>query len=136
LPVLGTDVTFAGHRIAGERVVAVDHTEAGEHAVVEPDQTDDSVWHRAHRHHRAHRQRAGAEIRARRPPGEVAVQQCLDVGQAHDGVGVSTGLREHVVELALDLAGLPKVGVGHGGQQGDAGGKCVEPLTEWPCPRE
>ena len=33
LPVLGTDVAFTGHRIAGQRVVAVDHPQAREYAV-------------------------------------------------------------------------------------------------------
>ena len=86
LPVLGTDVAFAGHRVAGQHVVAVDHTEPREHAVVEPDQADHPVRHRAHRHHRAHRQRAGAEVGPGRPSREVAVQERADVGQAHHRV--------------------------------------------------
>ena len=66
LPVLGTDVAFTGHRVAGQHVVAVDDAEPREHAVVEADQAHHPVRHRPHRHHRAHRQRAGAEVRAGR----------------------------------------------------------------------
>ena len=83
LPVLGTDVAFAGHRVAGQHVVAVDDAEPREDAVVEADEADHAVRHRAHRHHRAHRQRAGAEVGPRRPSGQVAVEERADVGQAH-----------------------------------------------------
>ena len=83
LPVLGTDVAFAGHRIAGQHVVAVDDAEPREDAVVETDEADHPVRHRAHRHHRAHRQRAGAEVGPRRTSGEVTVQERADVGQPH-----------------------------------------------------
>ena len=81
LPVLGTDVAFTGHRVAGQHVVAVDDAEAREHAVVEADQADHPVRHRAHRHHRAHGQRAGAEVGPGRAAGQVLVEQCADVGQ-------------------------------------------------------
>ena len=67
LPVLGTDVALAGHRVAGQHVVAVDDAQPREHAVVEADQADHPVRHRPHRHHRAHRQRAGAEVGPGRP---------------------------------------------------------------------
>ncbi len=136
MPVLRTDVALTGHRIAGQHVVAVDHSEPGEDSVVEADQADHPVWYRPHRHHRAHRQRAGAEVRARGPAGEVTVQQRLDVGQPHQSVGVRTGFREHVVELTLDLAGLPQVGIGHRGQRRNAGGQRAEPFTQWPCAGE
>ena len=81
LPVLRTDVALAGHRVAGQRVVAVDDAEPRENAVVETDQADHPVRHRPHRHHRAHRQRPGAEVGPGRSTGQVPVQQGADVGQ-------------------------------------------------------
>ena len=129
LPVLGTDVAFAGHRVAGQHVVAVDDAQPREHAVVEADQAHHPVRHRAHRHHRAHRQRAGAEVGAGRPAGEVAAEQRANVGQPHDGVAARARRREHVGELALHLAGLPRVVVIDAGQQVDAVGQRGEPIA-------
>ena len=68
---------------AGEHVVAVDEPGPREDAVVESEQADHPVGHRAHRHHRADGEGAGAEVgaggparragrragRARRPAG-------------------------------------------------------------------
>ena len=130
MPVLGTDVALTGHRVAGQHVVTVDDAEAGEHPVVEADQADHPVRHRAHRHHRAHRQRAGAEVGPRRAPGEVPVEQCADVGQPQQGVGPWTGVGQHLGELALHLAGLPGVGVVDARQQGDAVGQGGQPLPQ------
>ena len=117
LPVLGADVAFTGHRVAGQHVVAVDDAQPREHAVVEADQAHHPVRHRAHRHHRAHRQRAGAEVGPGRPAGEVAAEQRANIGQPHDGVVARACRREHVGELALHLAGLPRVVVVDAGQQ-------------------
>ena len=63
-------VTLAGQRPAAEDVVAVDGVAAREDAVVEADQADHAVRHRAHRHHRADRERAGAEVGPRRSAGQ------------------------------------------------------------------
>ena len=53
LAVLAARVALAGERRAAEDVVAVDRVAAREDAVVEADQADHPVRHRAHRHHRA-----------------------------------------------------------------------------------
>ena len=119
LPVLGADVALTGHRVAGQHVVAVDHAEPREHAVVEADQADHPVRHRPHRHHRADRQRSGAEVGAGRASGQVALQQRADVGQPHRRIRPWAGAAQHVGELALQLAGLPRVVVVDPGQQLD-----------------
>ena len=136
LPVLGADVALAGHRVAGQHVVAVDDAEPREHPVVEPDQAHHPVRHRPHRHHRAHRQRAGAEVGAGRASGQVAFQQRADVGQPHRRVRPWAGAAQHVGELALQLAGLPRVVVVDLGQQLDAVLERVEPVAQWPCAGE
>ena len=81
LAILRTDVALAGHRVAGQYVVAVDDAEAREDAVVETDQADHPVRHGSHRHHRAHGQGSGAEVGPGRTSGQVLVEQCPDVGQ-------------------------------------------------------
>ena len=101
LPVLRTDVAFAGHRVAGQHVVAVDDAEAREDAVVETDQADHPVRHGPHRHHRAHGQGSGAEVGPGRASGQVLVEQRPDVGQPQRRVGARTGLLQHFCELTL-----------------------------------
>ena len=120
LPVLGTDVALAGHRVAGEHVVAVDDAQAREDAVVETDEADHPVRHRPHRHHRAHRQRAGAEVGPCRPAREMPVEERANVGQAHLRLRARARVGQHVAELALQLAGLPGVVVVDAGEQVDA----------------
>ena len=136
LPVLGTNVALAGHRVAGEHVVAVDNAEPREHAVVEPDQADHPMRHRAHRHHRADRQRSGAEVGAGRASGQVAFQQCADVGQPHRRVRPWACAFQDVGEFALQLAGLPRVVIVDLGQQLDAVLERVEPVAQWSCAGE
>ena len=136
LPVLGTNVALAGHRVAGEHVVAVDNAEPREHAVVQPDQADHPVRHRAHRHHRADRQRSGAEVGAGRASGQVAFQQCADVGQPHRRVRPWACAFQDVGEFALQLAGLPRVVIVDLGQQLDAVLERVEPVAQWSCAGE
>ena len=80
LAVLGPQVALAGAGSPGQHVVAVDGRDPREHPVVEPDQADHAVGHRAHRHHRADRQRAGAEVGARRPAAQPLLQQGAYVG--------------------------------------------------------
>ena len=70
LAVLAPRVTLAGQRPAAEDVVAVHGVATREDAVVQADEADHAVRHRAHRHHRAHRQRAGAEVGPRRSAGQ------------------------------------------------------------------
>jgi hypothetical protein len=66
LAVLAAHVALAEARVALQDVVAVDAAAAREDAVVEAEQRDDAVRHRAHRHHGADGQLAGAEVGARR----------------------------------------------------------------------
>ena len=136
MPVLGTDVAFAGHRIAGQCIVAVDDTVPWEHPVVEPDEADHPVRHRAHRHHRAHRQGAGAEVGPGRPSRQVAVQERADVGQAHHRLHAGACVGEHIAELALQLAGLPGIVVTDTRKLVDPVLQRSQPFTQWPCTGE
>ena len=69
LAILRTDVALAGHRVAGQYIVAINDAEARKDAVVETDQADHPVRHGPHRHHRAHGQGSGAEVGRGRAPG-------------------------------------------------------------------
>ena len=72
LAVLAARVALADPRVAGEHVVAVAGALPREDAVVQAEQADDAVRHRAHRHEGADGQRAGAEAGPGRPAGEAA----------------------------------------------------------------
>ena len=88
LAVLRAQVALAGAGSPGQHVVAVDGGGAREDPVVEADQADHAVRHRAHRHHRADRQGAGAEVGARRPAAEPLLQEGPHVGLPQQGVPV------------------------------------------------
>ena len=81
LAVLGARVALADVRVGEQQVVAVARRLAREDAVVEAEQADDPVRHRAHRHQRADRQVAGAEVRPRRAALEALGEQRADLGQ-------------------------------------------------------
>ncbi len=66
LSVFAARIALAGERTARQDVVAVGRAGPGEDAVVEAEQADHPVRHRAHRHHGAHRERSGAEVGPRR----------------------------------------------------------------------
>ena len=97
LPVLGAGVALADVRVVEQQVVAVARRLAREHAVVEPEQADDAVRYRTHRHERADRQVAGAEVRPRRAALQALGEQRpqLAQGQRRGGAG---GLAHDVVE--------------------------------------
>jgi len=63
----------------------------------------------------------------------VAAEQCANIGQPHDGAVARACRREHVGELALHLARLPRVVVVDAGQQRDAVAQRGEPICERPC---
>ncbi len=108
LAVLAAGVALAGARVAGQHVVAVDRADPREDAVVEAEQADHAVRHRAHRHHRADGERAGAEVGAGRPAGEPVGEQGADVGQPQRrSPPRPPAASAHPAELALHLAGLP-----------------------------
>ena len=91
LAVLGADVALTGQRFTGQGVVTVDGLKAGEHAVVESDQTHHPVRNGPHRHHGADGERPGAEVGAGGPAREVAGQHRADIGEPH--LRVRTGSR-------------------------------------------
>ena len=130
LPVLGAGVALPGHGIAGQHVVAVGDALPREHAVVETDEAHHPMRHRPHRHHRAHRQRAGAEVRARRPPREMAIEQRLHVGQSQHRAGPRARVGQHLAELALHLTGLPRVGIVDARHHRDALGQRLQPVLQ------
>ena len=82
LAVLAATVALARLRPPGQHVVTVGDSGPREDAVVEPEQADDAVRHRAHRDHRADGEGAGAEVGAGGPAGQPAGEQGPDVGQA------------------------------------------------------
>ena len=83
LAVLAARVALPGQRVAGEHVVAVADAGAREDAVVETDQADHPVRHRAHRHHACTTVRVPVRKLARvgRPPSRCG-QQVAHVGEA------------------------------------------------------
>jgi hypothetical protein len=80
LAVLAARVPFPEVGVVEHQVVAVARRLAGEDAVVEPEQADDPVRHRAHRHERADGQVAGAEVRACGAALEAVGEQGADLG--------------------------------------------------------
>ena len=131
LPVLAAQVALAGQRRAREHVVAVDRGGAREDAVVEPEQADDAVRHRAHRHHRADGQRAGAEVGPGGPTGEALGHQRAHVGQPQLELGpVSRGVVGQPGELTVHLAGLPLVAARDRGERVDALAQRVQPVAD------
>ena len=85
LPILGARVAVADVGIVEQQVVAVARGLARELAVVEPEDADDAVRDRAHRHERADRQVAGAEVRPRRASLQAVGEQRADVGELELG---------------------------------------------------
>ena len=85
LAILRARVAIADVRVLEHQVVAVAPGAARELAVVEAEDADDAVRHRAHRHERAHGQVPGAEVRARRPAAQPVGEQRADVGQLELG---------------------------------------------------
>jgi len=69
LAVLAARVVVAHPRVPGEEVVAVAQALAREGAVVQAEQHDHAMRHRAHRHQRADGQGSGAEPGPGGPPG-------------------------------------------------------------------
>ena len=134
LAVLGGGVALADAGVAGQDVVAVGAPRAGEHLVVEPEQAHDAVRDAAHRQQRGDGERAGAEVRAGGPAGEVVAQDRADVVQRERGtlrpriVGGAADLGEH----GAGLRELPDVGGGGGGEPVDGEGERVEPRAQGP----
>ena len=118
LAVLAADVALPDARVAGQHVVAVVDAGPREGAVVEPEQADHPVRHRAHRHERGHGQRAGAEVRPRRAARAAARRAARARPRARGGrPRRAAGVARGVGELRPRLAGLPRVGGGGGGQR-------------------
>jgi hypothetical protein len=132
LAVLAAAVALTRARAAGEDVVAVEEAGPREDPVVEAEQADDAVRHRAHRHHRADGERAGAEVGPRRPAGQATTQQGPDVGEpqlelAVPGFGPHTHLGS-ARQLALELRELPGVVGWYVGEVADTRPQRVHPL--------
>ena len=108
LAVLGAEVALAGAGAAGQHVVTVDPARAREDTVVEPDEADHAVRHRAHRHHRADGQGAGAEVGAGGSSAQALWQQRADVGLPEHRVLVG-GAGGYPGQLAVELGDLPVV---------------------------
>ena len=132
LAVLGAHVSLAGDRSAREDVVAVDGALPREDAVVEAEQADDPVRHRAHRHHRADGQAAGPEVGAGRASGEVVVEERPDVGEPQRAGTALPRVDLDPGQLALHLTDLPLVGAVHLRQRGHAARQRVEPVGQRP----
>ena len=110
-----------------EDVVPVGGAGAGEDTVVEPEQADHAVGHRAHRHQGGDRERAGAEVGAGGAAGEALAHQGADVGQAQVEVGAGRGA-EHAGELVVHLGRLPLLAPRRQGEPLDAVADRPEPV--------
>ena len=111
LAVLAARVALADAGIAQKQVVAVAGRHARERAVVQAEQADDAVRHRPHRQQRADGQRARAEVRARRSPGEPVGEQLPHLGR-RDIDRRGAGLADEVVQDAVQLCALPDIARG------------------------
>ena len=121
LAILAARIALAGDRRPCKGVVAVGSARAREDAVIEPDETDDAVRDRAHRHHRADRQGAGAEVRARGPPAQVLAQQRVQIRQPKPRrPAPSRSRRVDASELGRELGELPRLVAPHVGEPQDA----------------
>ena len=112
LAVLAARVALAGQRPPAEHVVAVDGVAAREDAVVEADEADHAVRHRAHRHHRADRERAGAEVGAGRSAGQPRLRAARGRRRAAARVRRLARRGRGPGQLALELRQLPGVVAG------------------------
>jgi hypothetical protein len=125
LAILRARVAIADVRVVEGQIVAVADGLAREDAVVEPEEDDDPMGHRAHRHQRADRHVPGAEVRAGRAALQALGEQRPDLRQGELGrVGGAADRRlaDHVVEQALELRPLPRVALARRGQRvGGAG---------------
>ena len=153
LPVLVAGIAVADSRGSLDDVVPVRGRATRERAVVEAEETDDPVGHRAHRHESAHRQVPRAEVRPGRPPPQTVGEDGSDLGQRdrhRDVCGQTSGLGDDIPQEPIELEPLPGVpvrrrrqGIGRGGngdrpridrlrlqQVGDRGVQPVDQLGE------
>ena len=137
LAVFAARVALADQRTPGQHVVAVDLARAGEDAVVQPEEADDAVRHRAHRHERGHGERAGAEARAGGAPAQALGEQAADIGEAErHRRGVRPRDVRRLRQLGARLDRLPRVGGGGGREQLEGGGERGRPLLQRPLARQ
>ena len=97
-----------------------------ERAVVEAEQADDAVGHRAHRHQRADRQVPAAEVGAGRPSREAVGEQRPDLGE-RQLPRLRRPPSEMLAEQPVELAPLPGVAVGGRGQRVDSSLQLLRP---------
>jgi hypothetical protein len=81
LAILGASIAVAEVGIGGDEVVAVSFDVAREDAVVETEETHDSVRHRAHWDEGANGEVPGAKVRSRRATAEPIAQKTADVSR-------------------------------------------------------
>jgi hypothetical protein len=87
--------------VGEHEVVPIARSVARKRPVVEPEQADDPVGHRAHRHQRADGQVAGAEVRSGRSALEALGEQDSDLGEREGRRvhrAVDSGFGDDVVE--------------------------------------
>ncbi len=121
LAVLAAGVAVADEGVGQRHVVAVAGRDAREDAVVEAQQADHPVRHRAHRHQRADGQVAGAEVGPGGPPAQPVGEQVAHLRSGELGpAGRRAGLVGHLLEQPPELGALP--GVALGGEREQVGG--------------
>ncbi len=129
LAILGAGITIADVRILEQQVIAVAGCLAGKFSVVEPEDADNPVGHRAHRHERAHREVPGAEVRAGRASPEAIGEERPDVGELELGRLAVVGMRvaANIVKDPPELGPLPGLALGGRGQRVRGSGDRADP---------
>ena len=105
LPVLTAGIAFADEWVAGQHVVAVDDLSARERVVVETEQDDGLVRHRAHGRERADTDGPVAEVAARAARTPALLQHDAHIGDAKRGTRCGAGFEER--QFAFELGALP-----------------------------
>ena len=133
LAVLAARVAVAQLGVLEHQVVTIARGLAREGAVVETEQADHPVGHRAHRLQRADGEVAGAEVGPSGAALQAAGQKRPHLRGGELRALALTGLGDELIQHALELGALPAVAAAGGGERvgrlGDRGGPPAQRLA-------